>query len=102
MGEWIPILAVFLIFGGGGLVVKIVEDMNKTRLEMARLRAQNQSLAAGGSDVTALREEVALLRKEMHDLRDTTTQYDLSFDTALQRLESRVNQIEQQRQQIRN
>jgi exonuclease VII small subunit len=38
---------------------------------------------------------VEALRQELRSLRDTTTQYDLSFDTALQRLERRVEQLEQ-------
>ena len=55
------------------------------RVEMAKSEAQkrpdNQTLSA----VEALRQEVA-------GLRDTTTRYDMSFDTALQRLESRIGQ----------
>src|SRR5437763_13366034 len=35
------------------------------------------------------------LRAEMAALRDTTTQYDVSFDTALKRLESRISHVEQ-------
>lgn len=41
------------------------------------------------------RAAVEALRAEMAALRDTTTQYDVSFDTALRRLESRISHIEQ-------
>jgi len=34
------------------------------------------------------------LRREIESLRDTTTQYDVSFDTALQRIDSRLNGME--------
>ena len=34
------------------------------------------------------------LRQEVRALRDTTMQYDLSFDAALERMESRVESIE--------
>ena len=37
---------------------------------------------------------VEALRKEVASLRDTTTRYDISFDTALQRLESRTTHLE--------
>jgi hypothetical protein len=39
--------------------------------------------------------EIAALHQELQSLRDTTTQYDLSFDTALQNLERRVQVLEQ-------
>ena len=39
-------------------------------------------------------ESIAELRRELIALRDTTTQYDISFDTALQRLDSRMNYAE--------
>ncbi|HLI48723.1 MAG TPA: hypothetical protein VKV18_08565 [Chthonomonas sp.] len=41
--------------------------------------------------------EIASLRQELQALRDTTTQCDLSFDTALQNLERRVQALESQR-----
>src|SRR5688572_19367568 len=57
------------------------------RVEMAKLesleRPDNQTLAA-----------VESLRKEVAELRKTTTRYDLSFDPALHRLEPRVGQLE--------
>jgi hypothetical protein len=47
-------------------------------------------------DISAeTRAALAALREEMEALRDTTTKYDVSFDTALQRLESRVGNVEQ-------
>ena len=90
------ILAIFLIFGGGGLVRYVIENMNKTRVELAQLRSQQKTDHGSVQDIEALRAEIAALRAQVTDLRDTTTQYDLSFDTALQRMERRVEQMEQQ------
>jgi len=92
----IPALAIFFIFGGGGLVRYVIENMNKTRVELAQLRSQQQTGQGSSQDIAALRAEIAALREQITDLRDTTTQYDLSFDTALQRMERRVEQMEQQ------
>jgi len=39
-------------------------------------------------------EAIEALRKEVADLRDTATRYDVSFDTALQRMESRIEAVE--------
>ncbi len=55
-------------------------------LEM-QMRLRNEGDAGVRTAVDALREEVRALR-------DTTTQYDLSFDTALQRMERRVEGLE--------
>ena len=52
-------------------------------------------LQGNGQDET-LRREIAALREEMHSLRDTAMQYDLSFDTALQSMEQRVGGLERQ------
>ena len=41
-------------------------------------------------DPQLLRAEIEAMRQEMRSLRDTTTQYDLSFDTALQNMEKKV------------
>ena len=61
--------------------------------KMAELRLKMQQ---GGQD-NALRATVEALREEVRALRDTTMQYDLSFDTALQNIEHRVQGVERQK-----
>ncbi len=94
--DWVGLLVVFLIFGGGGVLAKIVESINRSRVEIAQLRAQQKGSEGLGHEIASLRDEMAALRQQVTDLRDTTTQYDLSIDTNLQRLERRVDQMEQQ------
>jgi hypothetical protein len=55
--------------------------------------AEIQARARAGSD-PALKEAIEGLKKEVAQLRDTTTQYDMSFDSALQRLETRMSHLE--------
>jgi hypothetical protein len=43
---------------------------------------------------TGLRQEVMALREELRALRDTSMQYDLSFDTALQKIDQRMIAVE--------
>ena len=98
--DWIvPGLAVFMVFGGGGYLKSILDSMNKTRVELAQLKAQQQVGGNAAPEVAALRQEVSALRQELHSLRDTSTQYDMSFDTALQRVEQRIGRIEQNQPQ---
>lgn len=75
--------------------------MARSRVEIAQLRAGQQTSVQNSSELIALREEVRTLRDDLISLRDTATQYDMSFDSALQRIDRRVEQVEQtQRQQI--
>jgi septal ring factor EnvC (AmiA/AmiB activator) len=99
--DWPIIVMFFFIFGGSGFVLDLIKNINKTRVELAELRAQQLKDAATQQEVAALREEMNTLKTQVESLRDTTTQYDLSFDTALQRMEQRVNHLEQQPQQQR-
>lgn len=39
--------------------------------------------------------ELREIKQQLVSLRDTTTQYDMSFDVALQRMESRLGHLEQ-------
>ena len=95
LGEVVPIVTVFLIFGGGGVLTNLWVSWNKTRIELARLRAeQHNSVGVNNREVAALHEELAALRAEVSSLRDTATQYDISFDTALQRMDSRMTHLE--------
>ena len=84
MGEIIGLVAVSLIFGIP--IVKIWTDHQRKVLEM-RLKLNTH----GDKSV---RGELEALRLEVRSLRDTSMQYDLSFDTALQRMEHRVEGTE--------
>jgi hypothetical protein len=58
-----------------------------------QLRLKNE----GGSEVAA---QMNALREEVRSLRDTTMQYDMSFDAALQRMEQRVGHLERRVGQV--
>ena len=65
------------------------------RRKVLELEMQGRGQGEGG-----VRAELDALRQEMRMLRDTSTQYDLSFDTALQRMEQRVVGVERSVQTI--
>ena len=62
----------------------------KHRIRLEEIRNQR---GAGVADETlsALRE----MQRELRDLRETTTKFDLSFDAGLDRLEERVGRVEE-------
>jgi hypothetical protein len=68
-----------------GVLVEYIK--HRTRIAQLKIEAQHRTDA----DVRAALDD---LRTEMRALRDTTMQYDLSFDTALQRMERRVEGLE--------
>jgi hypothetical protein len=78
-------IAALLIFGLP--VVAIVTSHQRKMMEM-KLRLGDQRQSAPSS-------ELQDLRRAIDELRDTTTRYDISFDAALQRMDSRMNNVEQ-------
>ena len=78
------------LLGLSGVVPMLIWTHHRRKMEELRLR---------GRHIVAedIRTEFATIRSEIRDLRDTSTQYDLSFDTALQQMEHRVNKIERAR-----
>jgi cell division protein FtsI/penicillin-binding protein 2 len=81
-------MTVIIIFGmilGVGAIAIVTEHLQK----MAQIKARGQQ--RGNEEIV---KAVEMLRREVAQLRDTTTQYDVSFDAALQRLESRVANLE--------
>jgi hypothetical protein len=72
------------LFGGVGFALWSRHERRMTEL---RLTHQHQGDAN-------LRATVEALQQEVRALRETSTQYDLSFDAALQRMESRVEGLE--------
>jgi hypothetical protein len=71
------------------LMVPIVAIVTSHMRSMARLKLELRQRA----DQQVL-DEIRRVRDDVASLRDTTTKYDLSFDTALQRIESRVSHLE--------
>lgn len=84
MGEIIGLTSVVLIFG---LPIIWIWTEHQRKVLQMKLQLNKQ----GDTD---LRTEFEALRQEVRSLRDTTMQHDLSFDTALQRMEQRVERIE--------
>jgi hypothetical protein len=70
-----------------GSVLKAYIDYKEKALE-----AKSQKAAEPDN---ALRSEMAELKQKVTELRDVTTQYDMSFDSALHRVESRLATVEQ-------
>src|SRR2546429_624290 len=84
MGEGIAeILAVTFIFGWP--VLKILTNHHA---RITQMKLERGGGAAGIDEIRQLKDQGA-------ELRDTTTRYDISFDAALQRLESRVARVEE-------
>jgi len=67
-------------------IIAIWTGHRQKMMEM-KLKLKNQ----GSVDV---RGDIEALRNEVRSLRETATQYDLSFDSALQRMEQRVEGLE--------
>lgn len=80
----IPISAIVLGVGGG--IIQSVLKSQERRMEM-RLRAQQ------GQNDTVI-HQLDAIRAEIASLRDTTTQYDLTNDHVVQRLEERLSRLE--------
>ncbi len=77
------------LFGISSIIPMLIWTHHRRRMEELRQRGRN----VVAEDI---RTEFATLRSEIRDLRDTTMQYDLSFDTALQQMDRRLSKIERQ------
>ena len=92
---WIPIanallfviiLVPLLVFS-----IPLLAIWTHHRRKMEEMRAQRNAQYN-----EEIRAEFASVRAEIKSLRDTSMQYDLSFDTNLQHLERRLAQLERQ------
>ncbi len=84
MGDLIGLIAVL-----GGLSIPLLAVW--TRHKRTMLEMQLMMRGQSNDNVTNAIEQ---LRAEVRNLRDTSTQYDLSFDSAMQRMERRVDLLE--------
>lgn len=83
--EWI----IGLVAVAGGLAIPMVVILTRHQRQVLEMK-----LKLRGSVDNAVSTEIDALRQEIQSLRNTTMQYDLSFDAALQRLENRVEGVE--------
>ena len=65
---------------------------HKERMEEIRSRNRETKTVVGDE---SLRAEVQQLKDQMLALRDTTTKFDLSFDSALDGMEERMKRLEE-------
>ena len=79
----IPVVGIVCLFG-----MPVYFHYKKEMLNSKATTHQNAD-----SDVAI---ELRNLRNQIAELRDTTTRYDMSFDSALQRLENRMTHMEGQ------
>jgi hypothetical protein len=77
------------------LIIPITGIITYHRRKLEEIRLKQRGAIA--EDTAAA---IAAVRREIEALRDTATQYDVSFDTALHRIESRVGSLEQRMQHV--
>ena len=89
-------VALMAIFFGSVIVaivfsipLALIMTYHKRKMEEIRLKRM-------GMMTEEVKAEFTSLRSEINALRDTTMQYDLSFDTSLQRMERRIEHLEHQ------
>jgi hypothetical protein len=80
---------------GTGIIHAWIQHRSKIAEWKLQARTKADTNVQGALD--ALRQEI---RAEIQALRDTATQYDLSFDTALQRMDRRVEGVERRIQEV--
>ena len=83
------VVSMATILGGMVLSIPLYAMWTYHKRKLEEIRARQRSTI----DKMTM-EAINGLRQEMAALRDTTTEYDMSFDTALKRLESRMDHVE--------
>lgn len=95
MPESTPIFAILCMFIGLPLILLSIPFTliwTHHRRKMTELRLQREIVV--NQQVQA---QLDAVRAEIQALRDTATQYDMSFDSSLERMERRVQLLETQR-----
>lgn len=84
-------IAMFSLFGGTSLII-----WTSMKAKIARIKAEADAhrLTAAPSAGDAVLNELRALKQQMSEMQSTGHQFDLSFDEALNRMESRVARLE--------
>ncbi len=84
MEHLVGLVAVAGVFG-----IPIIAVLTAHHRKLVEMRLKSAQTADHG-----VLAELQALKHQITELRDTTTKYDMSFDSALQRLESRMGHLE--------
>jgi hydrogenase maturation factor HypF (carbamoyltransferase family) len=84
LGSLTGLIAVVLIFGGS--LLRSALSTWERRMELQMQSQQGQS--------DAVKQEMAALRAELAAMRDTSTQFDMSLENSIERLEQRISHME--------
>ena len=85
----VPLSAIILGIGGN-----IIGNVLQSRERQMKLRLRAEARHARSAPPTDLHKELEALRAEVASLRDTTTQYDMTNDHIVQRIEERLSRME--------
>jgi len=94
MGELIALMVVVFIFGPA-LIVPVLAITQKHRKEMAMLELEKRRKSN-----EEILKQIEALRQEIAELRQTTTQYDMSLQANLENLQERVRALEASQHQV--
>lgn len=90
-GEIAAVFILLVIFVG---IISIIGVASWHRQEMEKIKARKG--AEGTVEMSdELRAELNALKEQVLALRDTTTKFDLSFDSALDGVEARLKRVEE-------
>ncbi|MCS7065804.1 MAG: hypothetical protein NZL85_05950 [Fimbriimonadales bacterium] len=90
IGDLTGLVAVILIFGPA-IIIPVTAMVLKHRKEMVKLEIERRT--AVSQEVLA---QLEVLRREIAELRQTSTEYDMSLQANLENLQERVRTLEQQ------
>ncbi len=86
MEEFVALIAILCFFA---IPLSAIWGHHRRKMLELQLRLRQ-------GDDASVRTSLEALREEVRTLRDTTMQYDISFDAALQRMDRRVGHIERE------
>lgn len=90
IGDLTGLVAVILIFGPV-VIIPVTAMVLRHRKEMVKLEIERRTAVNQG-----VQDQLDALRREIAELRRTSTEYDMSLQANLENLQERVHALEQQ------
>jgi TolA-binding protein len=90
MGE----VLIVMICVGLPVSIPIIAIWTGHQRQMAEIKARAGNIQGSGV-LDELRQQIGALREDLAQLRETSTRFDISVDAALERVEQRLDHVEQ-------